>query len=71
MDSVDLDVLKIRVRWLQQGRGVVLATVVSTWGSPPRPVGALLVTHYLGQARRSMRLSGADISQDIGQLEVT
>lgn len=26
--------------WRRQGRRVVLATVVKTWGSSPRPVGA-------------------------------
>jgi len=29
--------------WLAQGRRVALATVVSTWGSAPRPAGAQLV----------------------------
>ena len=28
--------------WLDQGKQVVLATVVSTWGSSPRPVGAVM-----------------------------
>ena len=28
--------------WLDEGRGVALATVVATWGSSPRPVGSQL-----------------------------
>ena len=30
-------------RWRRGGRGVALATVISTWGSAPRPVGSHLV----------------------------
>lgn len=41
MDSVDLEVLRKSVDWLQGGRRVLLATVIKTWGSSPRPVGAL------------------------------
>ena len=40
MDSVDLEVLKTSVRWLEQGRRVLLVTVVKTWGSSPRPAGS-------------------------------
>ena len=29
-------------RWREAGRGVALATVVSTWGSSPRPLGSKL-----------------------------
>ena len=37
------DILKAAEDWRRQGRGVALATVVETWGSAPRPVGANLV----------------------------
>lgn len=30
-------------QWLQEGRRVALATVISTWGSAPCPSGSLLV----------------------------
>jgi xanthine/CO dehydrogenase XdhC/CoxF family maturation factor len=36
------DILQTAVQWRRAGRGVALATVVSTWGSSPRPVGSKL-----------------------------
>src|SRR6185503_14326104 len=41
MDSVDLQVLRSANEWVVAGRRAVLATVVRTWGSSPRPIGAL------------------------------
>ncbi|GIK81873.1 MAG: XdhC family protein [Pseudorhodoplanes sp.] len=41
--SRDEDILKAAEDWARGGRGVALATVVETWGSAPRPVGANLV----------------------------
>ena len=35
-------------RWRDDGAGVALATVVSTWGSSPRPVGAKLAVNESG-----------------------
>lgn len=35
--------------WLQSGRGVAIATVVTTWGSAPRPVGAKLAVDDAGR----------------------
>ena len=37
------DILGTALEWREEGRGVALATVVSTWGSSPRPVGSHLV----------------------------
>jgi xanthine dehydrogenase accessory factor len=34
---------KLALDWHRAGRGVVIATVVQTWGSAPRPVGSQLV----------------------------
>lgn len=39
----DEDILKAAENWRKEGRDVALATVVETWGSAPRPVGAHLV----------------------------
>lgn len=35
-------VLQQAANWREAGKGVALATVVSTWGSSPRPVGSQL-----------------------------
>ena len=43
MLSTDTDILKAAEDWRKSGRDVALATVVETWGSAPRPVGANLV----------------------------
>ena len=37
------DVLATAADWREAGKGVALATVVSTWGSSPRPIGSQLV----------------------------
>ena len=43
MLSTDSDILRAAEDWRKEGRVVALATVVETWGSAPRPVGANLV----------------------------
>ena len=42
MDSIDLDVLKTCGAWLAAGHRCQLVTVIKTWGSSPRPIGATL-----------------------------
>ena len=41
--SHPVDVLATALRWRESAHGVALATVVSTWGSAPSPVGSQLV----------------------------
>jgi xanthine/CO dehydrogenase XdhC/CoxF family maturation factor len=41
-------VLATASEWVRDGRGVALCTVVSTWGSSPRPVGSQLVVDEQG-----------------------
>ncbi len=42
MDSIDLEVLKTCAAWLAAGHRCELVTVIKTWGSSPRPIGATL-----------------------------
>ena len=42
------DVLSQAGAWKQAGKGVALATVVTTWGSAPRPVGSQLAVDDKG-----------------------
>ena len=43
------DVLERAAAWKEGGSDVALATVVSTWGSSPRPVGSRLAIRGEGQ----------------------
>lgn len=43
------DVLDQAADWRRSGRKVALATVVTTWGSSPRPVGSLLAVDEGGK----------------------
>jgi xanthine/CO dehydrogenase XdhC/CoxF family maturation factor len=43
-----LDVLATAASWKREGRDVALATVVSTWGSSPRPAGSQLAIDGAG-----------------------
>jgi xanthine dehydrogenase accessory factor len=63
MDSVDLDVLRRSADWLDDGRRVLLVTVVKTWGSSPRPEGAMLAVRDDGLVAGSV--SGGCIEDDI------
>ncbi len=63
MDSVDLEVLKHSAEWLDAGRRVLLVTVVNTWGSSPRPEGAMLAVRDDGHVVGSV--SGGCIEDDI------
>lgn len=47
--SSTADELAIALGWLKEGRTVARATVVSTWGSSPRPVGSQLVVDESGE----------------------
>jgi xanthine dehydrogenase accessory factor len=63
MDSMDLDVLKTCERWLREGRQCLLVTVIKTWGSSPRPEGAMLALAADGQVVGSV--SGGCIEDDL------
>jgi xanthine dehydrogenase accessory factor len=63
MDSVDLEVLKHGAEWIEGGRRVLLVTVVQTWGSSPRPQGAMLAVRDDGHVAGSV--SGGCIEDDL------
>jgi xanthine dehydrogenase accessory factor/LAO/AO transport system kinase len=42
------EILEQAARWREAGKGVALATVVSTWGSSPRPLGSKLAVDSEG-----------------------
>lgn len=43
------DVLRQAAEWSEGGLGVALATVISTWGSAPRPAGSHLAVNERGE----------------------
>ena len=53
------DVLVLARQWLAEGRRAALATVVSTWGSSPRPAGSQLIID--GEGRFLGSVSGGCI----------
>jgi xanthine dehydrogenase accessory factor len=63
MDSVDIEVLRSAQAWRQAGHGVTLGTIVKTWGSAPRPVGALVAVRDDGQISGSV--SGGCVEDDL------
>ncbi len=63
MDSVDIEVLRSAQTWMAAGHRVTLATIVKTWGSAPRPVGALRVIRDDGLVSGSV--SGGCVEDDL------
>ncbi|MEO8717383.1 MAG: XdhC family protein [Burkholderiales bacterium] len=63
MDSVDIEVLRSAEAWRKSGHRVTLGTIVKTWGSAPRPVGALVVVRDDGQVVGSV--SGGCVEDDL------
>jgi xanthine dehydrogenase accessory factor len=63
MDSVDIEVLRSAEAWRKAGHRVTFGTIVKTWGSAPRPVGALVAVRDDGQVVGS--LSGGCVEDDL------
>jgi len=66
------DILGTAARWRDDGRGVALATVVSTWGSSPRPAGSQLVvdgqSSFMGSVSGGC-VEGSVITEALGAIE--
>ena len=63
MDSVDIEVLRTAEQWRKSGQRVALGTIVKTWGSAPRPVGAMVAIRDDGQIVGSV--SGGCVEDDL------
>jgi xanthine dehydrogenase accessory factor len=63
MQSLDLRVLADALAWKHAGHAVSLVTVVETWGSAPRPPGALLAVRDDGVVSGSV--SGGCVEDDL------
>ena len=63
MENADYQVLSQLTRWIAAGETSWLCTVVKTWGSSPRPVGALLCCNSRGEMAGS--LSGGCVEDDL------
>src|SRR5690349_16920700 len=63
MDSVDIEVLRTAEAWRKSGHRVALGTIVRTWGSAPRPIGAMVAIRDDGQIVGSV--SGGCVEDDL------
>lgn len=63
MENLDVMVLRSLRDWRIQGRRALLATVVRTWGSSPRPVGSIMALCDNGSVVGSV--SGGCIEDDL------
>jgi xanthine dehydrogenase accessory factor len=63
MENVDLIVLRTLLSWRKAGKKALLATVVRTWGSSPRPIGSIMALCEDGSVVGS--ISGGCIEDDL------
>jgi len=67
----DEEVLGRAAAWSQDGLGVAIATVVSTWGSAPRPSGSQLAVNEQGEFAGSVSggcIEGAVVSEALAAI---
>ncbi len=72
MFAHDDDILKAAEDWRRDGKRVALATVVETWGSAPRPIGANLVIDEAGNFLGSVSggcVEGAVVAEALDVIE--
>ena len=63
MENIDVMVLRTLRNWRQAGQRALLATVVRTWGSSPRPIGSIMALCETGAVVGSV--SGGCIEDDL------
>jgi xanthine dehydrogenase accessory factor len=63
MENLDVMVLRTLLKWREAGRRALLATVVRTWGSSPRPIGSIMALCEDGAVVGSV--SGGCIEDDL------
>ena len=63
MENLDVMVLRTLANWRSGGKRALLATVVRTWGSSPRPVGSIMALCETGAVVGSV--SGGCIEDDL------
>ena len=65
------EILLRAAEWGRTGLGVALATVVSTWGSSPRPAGSQLAVNERGELVGSVSggcIEGAVVQEALGAI---
>ena len=70
--STDIDELNQLALWRNSGKQLALATVISTWGSSPRPVGSHLAINDDGAFMGSVSggcIEGAVITEALEVIE--
>ena len=68
MENLDLVVLRALRDWRQAGKRALLATVVRTWGSSPRPIGSIMAMCEDGSVIGSV--SGSTVSRPMRRTDL-
>ena len=63
MENIDVMVLRAVAAWRSSGQRALLATVIRTWGSSPRPIGSIMALCETGAVVGSV--SGGCIEDDL------
>jgi len=63
MENIDVMVLRAVAKWRSSGQRALLATVIRTWGSSPRPIGSIMALCETGAVVGSV--SGGCIEDDL------
>ena len=61
--TTDISIIRQSLLWLENGRGVAIATVIETWGSAPRPIGSQMAIEEKGAFVGSV--SGGCVEGDV------